>query len=242
MEAESRHVLVEFGFTALESEIYAFLLSESPATGYRIAQAIQKPAANTYKAIQTLEAKGAVMVEEGENRLCRAVPAAQLLAMLEAAFARRHQEATRALHRLGSPSPDERIYAVRSVELLERLTFDLMAGAEREILLSASEDVLLEAEEALAAARGRGVVVDVRSLPRPEMRLTVDARTCLLANAENDPVALHSAHPALVAAVREGLLAEVRLGQVERTVREGGGAKRVARVLGLRRTAGDDDE
>jgi len=47
-------LLVPFGFTNLESEIYVFLLGESPATGYRIAQAIGKPAANTYKAIESL--------------------------------------------------------------------------------------------------------------------------------------------------------------------------------------------
>ena len=68
--------LVPFGFTALESEIYVFLLGESPATGYRVAQGINKPAANTYKAIQTLQSKGAILVEEGSSRFCRAVPIA----------------------------------------------------------------------------------------------------------------------------------------------------------------------
>ena len=46
--------LRELGFTELESRIYIFLLEESPATGYRIAQAIEKPVANTYKAIELL--------------------------------------------------------------------------------------------------------------------------------------------------------------------------------------------
>ena len=61
--------LVSFGFTALESEIYVFLLSHSPATGYRVAQGINKPAANTYKALQTLQSKGAILVEESANRM-----------------------------------------------------------------------------------------------------------------------------------------------------------------------------
>ena len=78
-ESESVEVLSELGFTNLEAEIYAFLLQESPVTGYRIAQAIGKPAANTYKAIQTLELKGAVIVDEGSSRMCRAVSADELL-------------------------------------------------------------------------------------------------------------------------------------------------------------------
>jgi len=70
---DSVKALADLGFTNLEAEIYAFLLQESPATGYRIAQAIGKPAANTYKAIQSLEQKGAVIVEAGSSRMCRAI-------------------------------------------------------------------------------------------------------------------------------------------------------------------------
>ncbi|MDO8629132.1 MAG: helix-turn-helix domain-containing protein, partial [Phycisphaerales bacterium] len=66
--------LVPLGFTPLEGEVYAILVAESPATGYRVAQAIGKPVANTYKAIESLERKGAIVVDDGESRLCRAVP------------------------------------------------------------------------------------------------------------------------------------------------------------------------
>jgi hypothetical protein len=45
---EPSKALMALGFTELEARIYTFLLQESPATGYRIAQAIQKPVANTW--------------------------------------------------------------------------------------------------------------------------------------------------------------------------------------------------
>ena len=75
--------LVALGFTALEAEVYIYLLGASPATGYRVAQAIGKPIANTYKAIEALESKGAVIVEHSANKLCRAIPAEELLGQLE---------------------------------------------------------------------------------------------------------------------------------------------------------------
>ena len=74
MAATTVPPLVSLGFTALAAEIYAWLPEEAPVTGYRIAQAIGKPAPNVYKAIETLETKGAVMVDEGKSRLCRPVP------------------------------------------------------------------------------------------------------------------------------------------------------------------------
>src|SRR5262244_1295461 len=79
--------LTRLGFTALEAEVYTWLLGEPGATGYRIAQGIGKPVANTYKALESLQKKGAILVEEDESRLCRAVPPEELLTQLERGFA-----------------------------------------------------------------------------------------------------------------------------------------------------------
>ena len=65
--------LQELGFTETEALAYAGLVPISPATGYRVAQAIGKPAANTYKALESLEAKGAVLVESGAVRPLAAI-------------------------------------------------------------------------------------------------------------------------------------------------------------------------
>src|SRR5215207_7262357 len=70
------------GFSRLEGAIYSFLSGHSPATGYRVAQAIGKPVANTYKGLSALAARGVVVVEDGPSRLCRAVPSAELFGQL----------------------------------------------------------------------------------------------------------------------------------------------------------------
>jgi predicted transcriptional regulator len=64
--------LQALGFSELEAHIYCFLLTESPATGYRISHAIGKPTANTYKAITALAQRGAIVMDDGESRLARA--------------------------------------------------------------------------------------------------------------------------------------------------------------------------
>ena len=78
--------LLELGFTEIEARVYGFLVEDSPATGYRISHAIGKQPPNTYKAIASLEAKGAILVEKGETKQCRAVPPEELLENLERRF------------------------------------------------------------------------------------------------------------------------------------------------------------
>jgi sugar-specific transcriptional regulator TrmB len=167
-------VLVPFGFTNLESEIYVFLLGESPATGYRIAQAIGKPAANTYKAIQTLQNKGAVLVEEGANRMCRAVPAQELLGRLQNEFERRRSAAQTTLERAGKPAEDERIYLLRSREQVMGRARVMAGSAKSQVLLKCSPELIEDLKAALESAEEHGVDVSILS-SRPVVVGNVEA-------------------------------------------------------------------
>lgn len=120
-DIEAADLLQELGFTQLEAKIYTFLLRESPATGYRIAQAIGKPAANTYKALENLGKKGAVMFNHDEKRVFRAVPHHEVLSHMERRFKDRKESLLNALSTLSEPPADERIYQISSVdEVFER--------------------------------------------------------------------------------------------------------------------------
>ena len=98
-EESVRH-LAALGFTDLEAAVYVYLVENSPATAYRVAQGIGKPVANTYKAVESLQQKGAVLVDETKTRLCRAVPPDDLLGRLEKTFETRREAAAQALARL----------------------------------------------------------------------------------------------------------------------------------------------
>ena len=103
-------MLRDLGFTEIEARVYTFLLQNEPATGYRISHAIGKPTANTYKAVAALEGRGAVQVDEGENRLVRAVPPEELLAGLERRARDRHEAARGVLAELNRDTTDDRVY------------------------------------------------------------------------------------------------------------------------------------
>ena len=114
--------LTELGFTGLEADIYLLLLQEHPVTGYRVAQQLGKPTGNVYKALETLEQKGAILVDEGESRLVRPVDPVELLAQLDRRFASRRANLAGALENLSRDSEDHRLYSLRSYEqVLERV-------------------------------------------------------------------------------------------------------------------------
>ncbi len=166
--------LVALGFTGLEAEVYAFLLRESPATGYRVAQAIGKPVANTYKAIESLESKGAVLVDEGANRQCRAIPADELLSRLERTFAKTKERAALALASLRSEGADDRVYQIRSIDQVYERCRAMLGRAQVVALVDAFPGPLDEARPAIEDAARRGVTLAVKAY-RPAALQGVEA-------------------------------------------------------------------
>ncbi len=155
--------LIKLGLTALEAATYAHLLENSPATGYGVAKGIRKPVANVYKAIESLYEKGAIDIEGGKKRLCRAVPFEELLESLDRRFQERREVARIEMSRLKAPRPDDRIYLLRTVDqVLSR--FQSMLAQSRDVAMLdlfpfAAEK--LRAHIETAAARGVQVVVKV---------------------------------------------------------------------------------
>lgn len=156
-------VLVDLGFTALEESIYTFLLRESPATGYRIAKAIGKPAANTYKAIDTLAQKGAIVLDDGPRRLCRAVPHEELLALLERCFKENVARAERSLSKLPVLSHDDRIYKVSSRDQVLERARSMLERARKIAVLDLFPGPLKALEPDIVRCAERGVDVTVKA-------------------------------------------------------------------------------
>jgi HTH-type transcriptional regulator, sugar sensing transcriptional regulator len=252
MAAPTSDLLVPFGFTNLEADIYLFLLGESPATGYRIAQAIGKPAANTYKAIQTLQAKGAVLVEEGANRMCRAVPADELLSRLQREFEEKRAAAQKALQNLGRTSDDDRIYYLRSREQVLGRARVMIGAAKQQALLKCPFDVIEELRSVLEEAMEREVDVALMTPERVvvgniesatahfersrEIGLVTDGQQFLAGMLDNgDTQATWTRSAFLVPAAHQGLSAQICLAEVGKQLKDDEKKSRILRTLESRR-------
>jgi HTH-type transcriptional regulator, sugar sensing transcriptional regulator len=209
--------LVELGLNELEAQVYLFLLSNRPMTAYGVARQIGKATANTYKAIESLARRGAVLVEDGENRQCRAVPAREFMAHLERTFSERTRATEATLASLQVETHDERVYKVESVpQLLERARQMIAERAERLITVDAFPKALERIAPSLRNAASRGISVYVQSYapikiegahvivaPRgreaeaywnsQQLNLVIDGREALIALLDNEFTQIHQA-------------------------------------------------
>lgn len=129
--------LTHLGLNQLEAEVYCDLLAQGPGTGYGIGKRLGKATANVYKAIESLAAKGAVLLEDGErNRLCRALPAETFLANMEAQFQAKSAQARQALAGIESKTADDaRIYRFESAEAVFTQARQMLAACQQIIVL-----------------------------------------------------------------------------------------------------------
>lgn len=181
IDLASEH-LVALGFTEIEAAAYAFLVRESPATGYRVAQAIGRTAANCYKALESLEKRGAVMTEDGEARNYRAAPPGELLRSLERDFAKHRERAAHLLARVHHDHADDRVYQLRTPEQVYGRCRTILDAAKQVVLMDTFAVPLAELRESVEGAIARGVKVAVMVyeptvLARAEVVLNHQAET-----------------------------------------------------------------
>lgn len=158
MEAPT-DALTALGFTETEALVYCELLRLSPATGYRLAQAVGKAPANTYQALSALVQKGAAMVDESDGKCFRAVPPAELLAALGSAFEARRAAAAAALERFALPAEDDRIYQLKSSEQVMQRALAMIEGAREIVLFDLFPEPFEALRPALECSARNGVVV-----------------------------------------------------------------------------------
>jgi sugar-specific transcriptional regulator TrmB len=162
VDSQTTQSLINLGLTSLEAEIYTLLLQKSPVTGYAVAKELGKPAPNVYKALEKLEAKGAVELEHGRTRLCRPVPAAELLDMLERRFRQHRDQAAEGLRRLPGPVHDARIYHLRDPEQVAEKFRQLLSRAKSIALIDVHWDSLESLTPDLEDTARRDVIVALK--------------------------------------------------------------------------------
>ncbi|MCK4306091.1 MAG: TrmB family transcriptional regulator [Candidatus Eisenbacteria sp.] len=152
---------VNLGFTRVEAEVYLHLLTHSPATGYAIAQAINRTKGAVYKVLSSLEAKGAIVVDDSASRQCRAIPPGELLERLERTFQREKLLALKATRKLQPAPSDERIYQLATVDQVYGRAREMLAVCQKLAMLDLFPGPYAELRESLRDAIGRGVRIAV---------------------------------------------------------------------------------
>ncbi|MCP4705653.1 MAG: hypothetical protein GY865_13720, partial [candidate division Zixibacteria bacterium] len=150
------------GFTNLEAEIYTCLVQHSPATGYKVAKEIGKPVANTYKAIESLHKKGAIIIDNSSTRLCRAVDIDELLDNLKNRVTVFSEQAKNELSKLTNSQTDNKIYQLRSVDQIFARLRNMLSNCKRVVILDIFPNVVEKLRENILEASDRGVKITLK--------------------------------------------------------------------------------
>lgn len=187
--------LQELGLSGSEAAVYVHLVQHSPATGYKVAKAIGKPVANTYKTIALLEARGALVVDDSGSRLCRAVPPPEFLARLQRQFDDRRTRAAGALAQLArkrTPDDDDpRVYRLQSRQQVMERARAMLLRATRCALVDVFPEPLAQLADDLDRCAARGIDVVVK--PYAEISLK-RAITIPIISSERDLPSLWPGH------------------------------------------------
>ncbi len=150
----------QLGLSRLEAEIYVYLLENPPSTGYRIAKAIGRSKTNVYQAIEGLASKGAVLVSEGELRLCTAVEPDELLDQMERGFRGRRKLALDEVRSLIRPKAGGGgIYRLSSLDQVYERARRMLASSEQTVYIDIYPGPLAQLRPAIEEAVSRGVNV-----------------------------------------------------------------------------------
>jgi HTH-type transcriptional regulator, sugar sensing transcriptional regulator len=265
---EGIELLREVGLNELEAEVYSHLLVHEPLTAYAVGKSLGRATANVYKAIDALARRGAVVVEEGETRLCRAVPAPEFLRQLRRGFSQKTRAAENALRSVDPTAEDERVYRIESVAAVFERATAMLRSVRRIAVVDAFPHALaaLVPELKRSARRGVEVIVeayapveidgaDVVFVPQgdlsleawksEQLNLVVDGKEHLLALLDRDHQrvlqAVWSRSVYLSTLHHSGRMNEITLLRVMQATGEGRGAGAIARALEGHRFIRDSD-
>jgi HTH-type transcriptional regulator, sugar sensing transcriptional regulator len=164
MKERIQNLLAEIGFNGLEASVYVALLHEPAATGYRVSQMVGKPVANTYKALDALKVKGAVVVDQTSGtRTYAALSIHEYLDGMRRNLDSKQELIERELKEMVATPMHGGIFELTSVEQVYERARNLIREAQNILLIDAFPHPLEKIRVDLNAAIKRGVKVFVKA-------------------------------------------------------------------------------
>jgi HTH-type transcriptional regulator, sugar sensing transcriptional regulator len=150
---------IELGFSQLEAEVYVYLVQHPHSTGYKVAKGIGRANSLTYRTIDALSEKGAILIDDGQSRICRAVSPAELLEQMEQTWHQRKKRAVANIKSLEADVADERVYQLGTVDQVYERSRRMLADCETVALIDVFPAALKAIEPSIVEALGRGVKI-----------------------------------------------------------------------------------
>lgn len=152
-------MLRKIGLSDLEARCYLTLLEETDLSGYEVAKRVSVSRTNVYAALRSLTDKGACRVIEGEPLRYNAVPADQLIKLLQDGFTQTAKQLLAVLNT--KPRKTPAFFNWQGNQQLETALQRVIAIAEHSLVVDIWAEDFHVVEGPLLEAERRGVKVTV---------------------------------------------------------------------------------
>ena len=157
-------MLKELGLSELEANIYIWLLENQRSTGYKIAGQIAKPVANTYKALKSLQNKGAVISDDSTGTTYfETIPIEEFLNKIESEFNRKKEKIIKEVEKLETRQDNAGIYEIKSIELVFEKAASMIKSAQNTLLIDGFPAPMKIIKQYLSAERAEDINVYVKN-------------------------------------------------------------------------------
>ena len=153
-------LLRKMGLSDLEAKVYIWLLENKRSTGYKIAVQIGKPVANTYKALRSLEKKGAVVCDNSSNKTYfDTIPVEEFLNKIERQFIKQRKKIIDEVKKLDVQQEPIGIYELRSAELVYEKAIGMIKTAESSLVIDCFPAPLQVIKKELLNKKGENIPI-----------------------------------------------------------------------------------
>ncbi|MBT3756399.1 MAG: hypothetical protein HOD64_01750 [Candidatus Cloacimonetes bacterium] len=158
------HLLRDLGLNELEANIYIWLLENKRSTGYKIAGQISKPVANTYKALKSLQQKGAVISDDSSGTIYfDTIPIEEFLNKIENEFKTKREQIVNEVNKLEVQQEPTGIYEIKSKDLVFEKAANMIRSTENSILIDGFPAPMKTIKKYLSADRSKDINIYVKN-------------------------------------------------------------------------------
>ncbi len=157
-------MLREMGLSELEAYIYIWLLGNKRSTGYKIAGQIGKPVANTYKALKSLQQKGAVVSDKSSGTVYfDTIPIEEFLNKIENEFKTKREQIIEEVNKLEVQQEPTGIYELQSKELVFEKASSMIKSAQNTLLIDGFPAPMQTIKQYLTEDRANEITIYVKN-------------------------------------------------------------------------------
>ena len=144
-------LLKQLGFSSVESDIYITLLEHGELTGYQIAKHLGIARSSVYPGLDSLYAKGVIILIPGDTSIYTAVDPEKVISRLKKNFHDSAESVLKSLRTISKNKSENRFLNIEGFENIKATAREIISQAKSELLINTDYGLEILKDELAAA-------------------------------------------------------------------------------------------